>query len=431
MIQILDRQDKPSRFEHILGGTKQAMGSIADLVGAYKRGQYAKKVGGALSQRTGRPEMMDLVRGDPGRASDYAQFLVQDAIKESAASQMEQNLIAQGVDPETAQIYSKATTGGKTQVLKDFLELKKRGLIGEGGVARDPFGARMPSQAKEQQVGVSPFEDMSPEEESEFARLPEETRDAIMAASGGQMGMQPQPAEDSQNLDAMLSQLKDEDKGLTPSERVKRQNERYKTGTKAYSDITTKLRSNTTDKQRLKILDTLNASDRLPSNMARINVDAEGNLRLPFASTPEAQRYVKTLNEFSSGAKDTFGSRVTNFDLAQYLKRFPTLLNSKEGRKQLIQQMRTFNDINSTYYKNLKSVYDKAGGVRHIDADIAEGIADRITEPQVEKLIEKFDQIGAISSLPSAAEFKGRKIQDEKTGEVLISNGTDWVPQGA
>ncbi len=176
-------------------------------------------------------------------------------------------------------------------------------------------------------------------------------------------------------------------------------------------------------------MEDLNKSKKLPKDLQRLNIDEEGNLRLPFASSPEAQRYVKTLNEFSVGAKDTFGSRVTNFDLQQYLKRYPTLMNSEEGRKQLLEQMKIVNQINAVYYKNLKNVYDKAGGVRNIDADIAERFAEQLSEDKVNELSKRFKDIGQFSTKPQASEFEGKKIRDKETGEIFISDGTDWVPQ--
>ncbi len=220
-----------------------------------------------------------------------------------------------------------------------------------------------------------------------------------------------------------------QDEGLTPSEKVARGKERYSTGLKEYQEAGTKLRSSTRDKERLDIIESLNKSDKLPKDLARLNVDKEGNLKFPFLASADSQRYVKTLNEFSSGAKDTFGSRVTNFDLSQYLKRFPTLLNTSEGRKQLIDQMKIVNQINSIYYKNLKNIYDKAGGVRSIDSDTAERLAEQLSEDKVSQLAEKFNQIGQFSSKPSPSEFKGKRIRDKETGEVFVSDGENWVPE--
>jgi hypothetical protein len=223
--------------------------------------------------------------------------------------------------------------------------------------------------------------------------------------------------------------LSTQNEGLIPSEKVARGKERYSTGLKEYQEAGTKLRNMKMDKERLAILENLNKSQKLPKNLERLNVDKEGNLKLPYLAAPESQRYVKTLNEFSAGAKDTFGSRVTNFDLAQYMKRYPTLLNTSEGRKQLLDQMKIVNEINSVYYKNLKNIYDRAGGVRNIDSDVADRMAEQLSESKVNKLSEKFNQIGQFSSKPAASEFKGKRIKDKETGEVFVSDGENWIPE--
>ena len=283
-------------------------------------------------------------------------------------------LIKAGLPEETARLYGdvaeNATTGGLSEIVKTAVDLARRTEVGKG----------------------NPGQEASLED---------------------------------QELNNIISK---QDEGLTPSEKVSRQSERFKTGHPIREEASSKLRGFARDKERFGILESLNNSGKLPNDFGILNVDKEGNLRLPFAGSPEAQRFVKTLNEFSASAKDTYGSRVTNFDLQQYLKRFPTLLNSPEGRKQILQQMRIVNEINSVYYKNLQDVFSKAGGARRIDADVAQDLAEKRSEKTISELTRKFDEIGQFSSLPAASEFKGRKIKDKGTGEVLISDGENWNP---
>ncbi len=329
------------------------------------------------------------------KAMDFAQELYvqkqKDQESKKRQSELVEELINHGVPEEQAQLYAKFTTGGQTAFAKDILESAKRGT--------PSFGQRI----------TKPFDKL------------EGIQEAAQESSANQVS--------DENIDQELEDLSiDTDQGLTPSERVKRASERYKTNWPIYQEAGTKLRGMTRDKERINILESLDKSGKLPQNLGRLNVDDEGNLRFPFASSPEAQRYVKTLNEFSAGAKDTFGSRVTNFDLQQYLLRYPNLLNSEKGRKQIYQQMKIVNDINSIYYKNLKSVYDKAGGVRNIDPDIAEQMADRLTEPKIKDLQKKFEEIGSFPTLPNPAEAKGRRVRNKETGEILESDGENWNP---
>jgi hypothetical protein len=300
-------------------------------------------------------------------------------------------LIEKGVSPEDAQLYSRLTKGGQTAFVKDVLESEKR------------------------KKDLSPFNPLKRQKDLLGSEQKTETEEQLSP---------------EEMVDREIEQENYiQDLGLTPAERVKREKERFDTGYKKYEESGAKLRGMTRDKERLDILEKLNSSDKLPQNMGRLNVDKEGNLRFPFASTPEAERFIKTLNEFSAGAKDTYGSRVTNFDLQQYMRRYPTLVNSKEGRRQILQQMKIVNQINSTYYKNLKDAYDKAGGVRKIDADRADMLAEKKSEPKIQELVKKFDQIGQFPTLPNAAEFKGSKIRNKETGEIMVSDGKNWIPE--
>lgn len=299
----------------------------------------------------------------------------------------EKQLLLSGYPPALARIAAQATTGGQTEVTKYLIDQMARG---EGG---QDLGMWQPQQqAQMQQQQQIPQEQPVDEISQKLSELPRET-------------------------------------GLKSSERVTRENARYKTNLPSYQEAAKQIKGLEENEGRYEILQKINESGKLPKNLGRLNVDSEGNLRFAFASTPEAERYQKTLNEFSANAKDTYGSRVTNFDLQQYLKRFPTLMNSEEGRKQILQQMRLVNKINKEYYGTLKKVYDKAGGVRKIDDDVARRIAEDVARKKIDKLVAKFGEIGQITSLPSASEHKGRKIKDEETGKILISDGNEWIPQ--
>jgi len=305
------------------------------------------------------------------RGLDFANQMSSLKYQGKDKQKIKEALMGHGVSEQEADLYTTLTTGGQTAFVKDLLEEKKRS-----------------SKAENQFKGYS-----DADEDREIKNI-----------------------------------LKSQDEGLTPAEKVARSKERFASGEKVRSEAQSKLRALTGDKRNLEVLDSLNKTSKLPEDFGRLNVDSDGNLRFPFAASPESQRFIKTLNEFSSNAKDTFGSRVTNFDLSQYMKRYPTLLNSKEGRRQLLDQMKIVNDLNAVYYKNLDEVYRKAGGARSIDSDVAEDLAMRKSEPKVTELSKKLSQIGQFESLPSAAEFPGKKIRNRETGEIMISDGVEWRP---
>ena len=380
MVQIIPEYHKPStaeRFGQAFSGLGQ---TLAHDIPEHLLGQKQKRENEGAIQR--------LIGKDvSGLSPDLQKTYLEKFGRFPEHDKVVNALVHQGVDPDDAELYAYLTTGGQTAFVKDLLEKKKREQTGKGF----PKTQGLESFGEEQVAEKKP---------------------------------------DQQIKKQLQNYLEEQDQGLTPAEKVNRGKERFATGLKDYQEAGTKLRGMTRDKERLDILSDLNKGNKLPKNLERLNVDKDGNLRLPFAASEEAQRYVKTLNEFSSSAKDTFGSRVTNFDLAQYLKRFPTLLNSNEGRKQLLEQMKIVNQINSVYYKNLKNIYDEAGGVRNIDADVAERFAEQLSESKINELSEKFNQIGQFTSKPNPSEFNGKRIRDKDTGEIFISDGENWIPEG-
>jgi hypothetical protein len=331
---------------------------------------------------------------------------------DSEADQENFATIQENFGDKFAKIWQAAPQGARTELVKSALEAIGRGYD-LNQLLEDSAQKRLsPKSIQDQKNGLvdngeDQFEDkMSPIAENH------------------------QTTPEKEILNRLRASLKSQDEGLLPNEKIARGKERYASGSKVYLEASDKLKALKDDQDRYHILSKLEESKKLPKNLGRLNIDNEGNLRFPYGSTPEAERFVKTLNEFSASAKNTFGARVTNFDLAQYMKRYPSLLNSAEGRRQILQQLKIVNEINSVYYKNLKKVYDKAGGARNIDSDVAQRFAEELSENSVGKLRTKFDEIGLFPTLPSASEFKDKKIRDEKTGEILISDGENWVPQG-
>lgn len=136
--------------------------------------------------------------------------------------------------------------------------------------------------------------------------------------------------------------------GYTPADLVKDRNQNKK-DIKPFVEKARDMKSaNKGNKARFNILTNLNDSGKLPSGQESWMIDSDGNVRytaqLLGKANPETERYVKTLNEFIKGAKEFFGSRVTNFDLDSYLKTLPNLLTSEEGRRVILEQMKLFND---------------------------------------------------------------------------------------
>lgn len=204
--------------------------------------------------------------------------------------------------------------------------------------------------------------------------------------------------------------------GLTPKEKVVREKELFNENAKDFSELTKSINSLKGISLRTKQLEKYNESGRLPEGLENLNINWEtGNIRFPKLANTETQGFVKTVNDFLSEAKDLFGARVTDFDIKAFFRRLPSLANTTEGRRLIIDQMMTIDEITDLYNKSLKSVYDHYG-LRGIDKQKAEQIAAEKRAPQEEALKEKLYGLVKTSDDYSIESLK-EKLQP---GSVLI-----------
>ena len=265
--------------------------------------------------------------------------------------QQRYDVIKKNFGERAAELYKAAPEGGKTNFLDKLLESRQRGLDVEDLLGQQP---------STQQTSGMNFRERE-DEPSENA--PEKT--AIKAI--------------------------DFDKGLLPKERVKRQEERYSKNLPLYQESQKKLLGLDSERDALDMLSELSPQI---SGIHRLNINpSTGELLIPALASPEAQRFVKTVNDFTTKAKDSYGSRVSNFELDRFMKRLPTLANSEEGRRQIIRQMQVINDINRANELSLQEVFDEHGGIRNIDYDKAESFARKLAKPQIDLLKKQFKTI--------------------------------------
>lgn len=182
--------------------------------------------------------------------------------------------------------------------------------------------------------------------------------------------------------------------GKTPKETVAYQKELRGFNDPVYREAITKAKSLGKQEQSFKDLEKL--SPKIPQGFARAFYDKQGNIR-PLAQVlkfvpKEAEEYVKIINDFTTQAKDSYGSRVTNFDLQQFMKRLPTLANSEEGRALIIERMKTQTQADKIYFDALKEVYRHYGQGK-ITPEDAESIAEQISDSRIEGIRERASQI--------------------------------------
>lgn len=146
--------------------------------------------------------------------------------------------------------------------------------------------------------------------------------------------------------------------------------------------------------------------------------------------TPEAQESIKLIIDSTSNIKDTYGARVTNFDLQTYLKKLPSLLNSPEGKMRVLRDLKIMNQLNQMHAKGIQKIFEDAGGTDKIPYSTAEARYKKQFGQQEKELRDQFinPEKGVFKELPDANKFLGRRIKNPETGEILISDGIEWKP---
>ena len=146
----------------------------------------------------------------------------------------------------------------------------------------------------------------------------------------------------------------------------------------------------------------------------------------------DAQEAIKLITDEIKGAKDTFGARVSNFEAGKYLDTLPNLLNSPEGRRRVLRDLRMINNINRMEKQGILDVMDRYGGPGFISVSKAKNIFRKEFEPRRKELAEEFANPGKklFKQIPDASMFAGKRFQDEETGQIFKSDGKTWIPQG-
>lgn len=191
-----------------------------------------------------------------------------------------------------------------------------------------------------------------------------------------------------QNQEEKLPQQKDDYaydfSGLLPNEVQAKKNILRKENISILQDAEKKLKSLNNQKSRVTFME--NLSNKLPDGffqkMTRGIDPFTGKIIVSDLATPEAELFVKIVNDFTDAAKDSYGARVTNFDLEQFLKRLPTLANTTEGRKLIFDYMKNIHKMDEKYDKNLIKTFQDYS---------LEGISQENVLRKVEKMMETQD----------------------------------------
>lgn len=213
--------------------------------------------------------------------------------------------------------------------------------------------------------------------------------------------------------------------GMVPAEKIKWQNNNEKENTKELKKLEDKNKSYRNNSLLINSLTKVNESKKLPAGLSKgLQIDPETGEIRPTAQllgviNPETELYVKNLNQFVKGAKDFFGTRVTNFDLQSFLQQLPRLSNSEQGRRLILKQMQLVNDLEAVHSNELdKAIKHYGRNANYID--ISRTVDERVAQKEsallgkIDNVVEASNEIEKMSKNPE--KFKGDVLMQDPDG---------------
>ena len=222
-------------------------------------------------------------------------------------------------------------------------------------------------------------------------------------------------------------------KAMSNAERVKWENSNEKENNKLLKETSDKKKVYRSNDSHIKTMTQINDGGYLPSGLGKLLiVDPEtGDIRpkaaLAKLQNPQTELYVKNLKQWLKGAKEFFGSRVTNFDVTAFMAQLPSLMNSEQGRRLILKQMQYNNDLEALHNNSLNEGLKKYG--RNANYNQISKVVDEIVSEKEEDLIGKINNLVLASrDIENMSEnpekFKGMTLMQTPTGEFRA------VPQG-
>lgn len=167
-------------------------------------------------------------------------------------------------------------------------------------------------------------------------------------------------------------------------------------------------------------------------------------------SNPASEEFEKLENEYVRGINDLFRGQIRNIEIETLLKTVPSLLNTPEGRKRILNLRRIENKAKIARGEAYKQIIKENNGKKPPNLDVlvderAEEILNNLAD-QYEKELTETISLGEklppyeipgpesrkFGSLPDPKKYKGKSFNQKQNGEIVAtfrSDGTQWIRQ--
>lgn len=153
------------------------------------------------------------------------------------------------------------------------------------------------------------------------------------------------------------------------------------------------------------------------------------------SSNPEEERFIKLVADQTKTIKEDYGARITNLDMQIFLRRFPDLMMTSQGRSEILGTLRDYNEAKRLYNSTTKKVLKNTKGKispYELDELVEEELGPKLEKIQqrIEKRGFSSEDAGAQEGAPETpAQEQVMRARNPATGEVIIFKDGRWQPE--
>jgi hypothetical protein len=158
---------------------------------------------------------------------------------------------------------------------------------------------------------------------------------------------------------------------------------------KDFIDSTTKQQRSfdTETKPKLLQLQKLNKEQLISPKAAKF-YELMG-LPISLSDNPSNELFQKTSQDLLKGLPDTYGSRILQVEVENFLKTIPTLMNSPEGRRMVISNMLKLGEMKSVLYNEMrKQEQEYLSQNKPLPRDFEQQVQDKV-KPEIDRISNK------------------------------------------
>src|ERR1700678_88879 len=140
---------------------------------------------------------------------------------------------------------------------------------------------------------------------------------------------------------------------------------------------------------------------------------------LSVLGNPASEEFQKVSQGLMSNITQTYGNRILQVEVENFLKTIPTLMNSEEGRKRIIDNMKTLLSPSQLAYDEYKKIRKEQG---RVPIDLHEQVLERIG-PKLDKMAEDFKKNASDFSIVIAPNGEEVRVPRDKVDAAIKAGG--------